>query len=74
MISQFDIETEHFMMTRYGIRSYHNLCLNEIWNSGVITEIILGPLCIQNRNELKRFLSSNGLKKVKVSVSNVPIC
>ena len=74
IITKFDIKNEHFMTTRNGIRCYHNLCLNEIWNLGVISEIILGPLCIQNKNEFKQFLRSNGLNKVKVSVSKVPIC
>lgn len=45
----------------------------KIWGSGTITEIMLGPMCIQNRNELKHFLKANGLVGTKVSVSSVPI-
>ena len=73
LVSELKIEEEHFMMSRAGIRSYHNLCLEEIWGSGLIPEIILGPMCIQNRKELDRFLRSNGLSDTKVSVSKVPI-
>ena len=60
-------------MTKAGIRSYKNLCLDEIWGSGVIPEIIIGPQCVQNRNELQRFLKANGLEGTKVSISKVPI-
>ena len=41
--------------------------------SGTIPEIILGPMCIQNRKELKYFLKANGLEGTKISVSSVPI-
>lgn len=70
---KFKIKDENFAMTRSGIRSYRNLCLDEIWGSGVIPEIILGPMCIQNKSELQRFLKCNGLEGTKVSVSSVPI-
>lgn len=72
-VKVLDIEEERFMMSRAGIRSYHNLCLEEIWGSGLIPEIILGPMCVQNRKEMERFLRSNGLGDTKVSVSKVPI-
>lgn len=72
-VKALDIEEERFMMSRAGIRSYHNLCLEEIWGSGLIPEIILGPMCVQNRKEIARFLRSNGLGDTKVSVSKVPI-
>ena len=73
LVSDLKIEEEHFMMSKAGIRSYHDLCLEEIWGSGLIPEIILGPMCVQNRKELMRFLRSNGLGDTKVSVSKVPI-
>ena len=69
----FKIQEEHFAMTRSGIRSYHNLCLDEIWGSGVIPEIILGPMCVQTKNELHKFLKHNGLEGTKVIASSVPI-
>lgn len=70
---QMDIFKERFAWTGSGIRSYRNLCLNEIWGSGVIPEIIIGPQCVQNRRELERFLKQNGLQGTKISVSKVPI-
>ena len=72
-LDKMDIRQEKFAMTRTGIRGYRNMCLSEVWGSGVIPEIILGPMCIQNRQELNRFLHSNGLHNTKVSISKVPI-
>lgn len=73
LIKELKIEQEKFFINRSGIRGYHNLCLDYIWGPGVIPEIILGPMCVQNRNELLRFLSENGLSGTKVSVSKVPL-
>ena len=73
LVDEIKIREENFMMIKNGIRSFRNLCLDSIWGSGVIPEIILGPMCVQNRKELERFLRSNGLGDTKVSVSKVPI-
>ncbi|HMM32164.1 MAG TPA: DUF2971 domain-containing protein [Clostridia bacterium] len=73
LVKQLHLEEERFCMTKSGIRSYRELYLEEIWGSGTIPEIILGPMCIQNRNELRRFLKANGLEGTKISVSKVPI-
>lgn len=73
LVEKIKIKEEHYMMTKSGIRSYHNLYLEDIWGSGLIPEIILGPMCIQNRKELERFLRNNGLGDTKVRVSKVPI-
>ncbi len=73
LVSILGIKEKQFMMSKNGIRSYHNLCLEKIWGSGLIPEIILGPACVQNRKELQWFLSKNGLGDTKVSVSSVPI-
>ena len=72
-VKQLHLREERFFMAKSGIRSYKELCLEEVWGSGAIPEIVLGPLCIQNRNELKRFLKANGLEGTKISVSQVPI-
>jgi len=72
-ISGIQIEQEHFCMTSRGIRSYHNLNLSEIWNSSLIPEIILGPMCIQNEIELKKFLKYYGLENTKILISEIPI-
>ena len=72
-INSFDLETEGYYLSQYGIKSYRNLCFNEVWGSGVIPEVILGPLCRQNKDELKSFLESNGLYGVEISDSQVPL-
>ena len=48
LIEQWHLEEERFCLTKRGIRSYKELCLEEVWGAGVIPEIILGPMCIQN--------------------------
>jgi len=73
LVRQLHLRDEKFCMTKSGIRSYKELYLEEVWGSGTIPEIILGPMCIQNRNELSHFLKANGLEGTKISVSNVPI-
>lgn len=55
------------------IRSYYSMNLSEIWSDTLITEIILGPKCFQNKNELKSFLKSCDLYKTKIEVSKVPL-
>ena len=74
LVDCLNISTERFALTRAGIRGYHELCLGKIWGSGVIPEIVLGPMCVQNKSELQHFLKANGLSGSKVSVSKVPIC
>lgn len=73
LLTLLKIENEEFFLSKSGIRGYHSLFLEEIWGPGLITEIILGPMCVQNRNELLRFLSENGLSGTKVCVSKVPL-
>ncbi len=71
--NEFNIIDDNFAMTSRGIRSYKNLCLNPIWGSGVIPEIIIGPMCMQNKRELQAFLKANGLEGTKVTISSVPV-
>lgn len=73
LVKRLNIREENFAITKTGIRGYRNLCLDEIWGSGVIPEIVLGPLCVQNKRELQKFLKHNGLEGTKVTVSNVPL-
>ena len=73
LVDSLKLKPEEFFLSRSGIRGYHKLCLDYIWGPGVIPEIILGPMCVQNRNELLRFLSENGLSGTKVCVSKVPL-
>ena len=73
LVDCLKLKEEQFAITKTGIRGYHNLCFDRIWGSLVIPEIVLGPMCVQNKNELQRFLKANGLYETKISVSNVPI-
>lgn len=73
LVNQLNIKNEQFYMSNDGIRAYKNFCLEEVWGSGTIPEIILGPLCSQNKKELRRFLKANGLEGTKISDSKVPI-
>lgn len=73
LVQKLCLEEEKFCMISRGIRGYKELCLSEIWGSGTIPEIILGPMCVQNKDELVGFLKENGLEGTKVSVSKVPI-
>lgn len=67
------LKDERFFVSSRGIRGYKELYLGEIWGSGTIPEIILGPMCVQNRKELQHFLRANGLQGTKILSSSVPI-
>ena len=73
MIDSMKIREKQFACFKGGIRSYHNLCLKDVWGDGLIPEIILGPMCTQSKSELRAFLDSNGLRKTKINESKVPI-
>lgn len=73
MIENMDIEKKCFGVFSSGIRSYHKLCLSEIWGNGLIPEITLGPMCTQDKKELRAFLDANGLRGTKITESKVPI-
>lgn len=47
--------------------------LSEIWGEALIKEIIIGPKCFQNKNELTGFIRASGLDRTKVIVSKIPI-
>ena len=73
MIDTMRILEKQFACIKGGIRSYHDLCLKDIWGEGLIPEIILGPMCTQSKSELRAFLDNNGLRKTKIIESKVPI-
>lgn len=56
-----------------GIRSYYALNLGAIWSDTLVPEVVLGPKCYQNKNELKSFMKSCELYRTKLSVSKIPI-
>lgn len=66
-------EVKYFYSQERGIRSYKELCLSDVWGSGVIPEIIVGPMCRQDITELKKFLKANGLQETKIIKSKVSI-
>lgn len=72
-VSSIKIDEEKFMLSTQGIRSFKELCLSDVWGSGVIPEIVLGPMCSQNKYELNQFLKKYNLGDTKVTVSKVPI-
>lgn len=73
MIEILDIKEKKYSVFSTGIRSYYNLCLKEVWGEGLIPEILLGPMCTQDKKELRAFLDANGLRGTKISESKVPI-
>lgn len=73
VISELGLEKRHYAVSPRGIRSFHNLCLSNIWGSKLIPEITLGPLCVQNKNELRKFFDDNGLGDTKILESDIPI-
>ena len=68
-----NIDEEGFASTKTGIRCYRNLCLSEVWGTGAIPEIRLGPMCPQSKKELHKFLTSKGLRGIDVKRSVVPL-
>lgn len=73
MIEEMGLAERYFALFKNGIRSYRKLCLSEIWGNGLIPEIILGPMCTQDKKELRAFLDFCGLKGTKIVESKVPI-
>lgn len=67
-----ETDIQHWVF-KDGIRSYYALNLEEIWSDTLITEVVLGPKCYQNKKELKRFMKSNELYRTKISVSKIPL-
>lgn len=74
-ISHNDILFDHSTT----IRPYHSISLNAIAKIGnvglseIITKIILGPNCPQNRKDLKLFLNYSSFSNTPVELSNIQI-
>ncbi len=73
LLENLDIEKTYFEPIHGEIRSLHHLCLKDIWGSDLIPEIMLGPNCPQNKEELRAFLDANELNKTKITESEIPI-
>ncbi len=63
----------NFKLINSRIRSCRFLDISSIWNKGIITEVMLGPKCEQNKRDLELFLKSSGLEDVKISESKIKI-
>lgn len=55
------------------IRAYQSINLGNIWSSALIPEVILGPTCTQDIEELERFLKANGLMSTQIIKSTIPL-
>ncbi len=55
------------------IRSYYALNLEPVWSDALISEVVIGPKCLQNKQELKGFLKSNELSQTNITISKIPI-
>lgn len=73
LYKQSGLDIQNFRLINNKIRSCRFLDINSIWNSGFITEVMLGPKCEQNKRDLELFLKDSGLDEVKISESRIKI-
>lgn len=62
-----------FRLINNKIRSCRFLNISSVWGRGVITEVMLGPKCEQNKKELELFLNDNGLLGIGATESKIKI-
>ena len=62
LFKQSGLDVLNFKLLNNKIRSCRFLDISSIWNSGLITEVMLGPKCEQNKRELELFLKAAGLE------------
>lgn len=55
------------------IRAYQSMSLQNIWSSKLIPQVILGPKCVQDTDELQGFLKSHGLTDTRIAKSEIPL-
>lgn len=67
------LDVLEFRLINNKIRPCRFLDISPIWNTGLITEVMLGPKCEQSKKDLELFLSSNELKDVKITESRIKI-
>ena len=73
LFKQSGLDVQNFRLINNRIRSCRFLDIASIWNNGVISEVMLGPKCEQNKRELELFLKDSGLDNVKISESRIKI-
>ena len=62
-----------FLLINNKIRSCRFLNISSVWGRGIITEVMLGPKCEQNKKELELFLNDNGLLGIGTTESKIKI-
>ena len=65
----FGPNCKKFYFSKGLIKSRYSIALNDVWGDDLIDEVVIGPLCNQDKRELKDFLASCGLRNVVVSES-----
>ncbi len=73
IFKQSGLDILEFKLINNKIRPCRFLDISSIWNTGFITEVMLGPKCEQSKKDLELFLSSNELKDVKITESRIKI-
>ena len=73
IFKQSGLDVLEFKQINNTIRPCRFLDISSIWNTGFITEVMLGPKCEQSKKDLELFLSSNELKDVKITESRIKI-
>lgn len=58
-----------FRLNNNRITTYYSYSFGEKFNSELIGEIVLGPKCQMNENEIQEFLNHHNLGKTKISIS-----
>lgn len=73
LFKQSGLDELNFKLINNKIRSCRFLDISSIWDKGIITEVMLGPKCEQNKRDLELFLKDSGLVGAKVSESKIKI-
>ena len=73
IFKQSGLDVLEFKLINNIIRPCRFLDVSSTWEKGLITEVMLGPKCEQNKKDLKLFLNSNGLKDVSITESKIKI-
>lgn len=73
IINKLKINEINYNVFHNQIRAYQCISLESIWSSALIPQVILGPKCNQDREELERFLIANGLTSTQITKSTIPL-
>ena len=73
IFKQSGLDKLEFKLINNKIRPCRLLNISSIWETELITEVMLGPKCEQSKKDLELFLKSSGLENVIVSESKIKI-